>query len=214
MPRIERGERGVARRRGEEGALVADEQVARRRRARASAARARRPRRRTGRRRRRRRSPAPLDDRAVAGAAAEIAGERVADARAGRGRAANDRRRTGSSRCPACRSRIASRGGRPSPAAPDGGRPPSARSSTVISSAPSTWPSSRMQALTGVIGEPAAARRASTTVQAPQSPSPQPSFVPLAPASSRSQSSSVARGENRSSATSRPRNRKRSAGAA
>ena len=47
-------------------------------------------------------------------------------------------------------------------------------------------------------------------MQAPQSPSPQPSFVPLACASSRSQSSTVARGENRSSATSRPRNRKRS----
>ena len=54
-------------------------------------------------------------------------------------------------------------------------------------------------------------RRASTTVQAPQSPSPQPSFVPLAIASSRSQSSTVARGGNRSSATSRPRNRNRSA---
>src|SRR5271165_6122741 len=51
----------------------------------------------------------------------------------------------------------------------------------------------------------------STTVQAPQSPSAQPSFVPVARSSSRSQSRTVPRGEKRSSATSRPRNRKRSA---
>ena len=43
------------------------------------------------------------------------------------------------------------------------------------------------------------AARPSTTVQAPQSPSAQPSFVPVAACSSRSQSSTVARGENRSS---------------
>src|SRR5271165_6288989 len=53
--------------------------------------------------------------------------------------------------------------------------------------------------------------RASTTVQAPQSPSAQPSFVPVARSSSRSQSSTVVRGERRSSATSRPRKRKRNA---
>ena len=56
----------------------------------------------------------------------------------------------------------------------------------------------------GLVGE--RCRRADaprTTVQAPQSPSAQPSLVPFAPASSRSQSRSIARGENRSSATSR-----------
>ena len=92
-----------------------------------------------------------IDDRPVAGAAAQIAGERSRPpARADRPRAPPGRARTGSSRCRACRSRTASRDARPSPAwtgcsAPVG----AARSSTVITSAPSAWPRSRMQALTG-----------------------------------------------------------------
>ena len=61
----------------------------------------------------------------------------------------------------------------------------------------------------GLVGQ--RARRAagdSTTVQAPQSPSAQPSLVPVAPASSRSQSSSKRSGRKPFSATVLPRKRK------
>ena len=93
---VERGERGFARRRGEEGAVVADEQVA--------AVGERRQRRGAlggrggetvgglavaGRQRR-------VDDRPIAGAAAEVAGERVAHALRRSPARAGDRARTGS----------------------------------------------------------------------------------------------------------------------
>src|SRR3984957_14959316 len=68
-----------------------------------------------------------------------------------------------------------------------------------------------MQALNGAKRSRSSLSRANTTVHAPQSPSAHPSFVPFAPISSRSQSSTVVRGENCRSSTSPPRKRKRSA---
>ena len=105
-------------------------------------------------------------------------------------------RPTATSRSPGCRSRIASRGNRPSPAGPGAARrSAAARSSTVNSALPSSVGRNWMQALTGCAAPgppPRVARLAgSTTVQAPQSPSSQPSLVPVQRASSRSHSSTV-----------------------
>src|SRR6516165_9907662 len=79
--------------------------------------------------------------------------------------------------------------------------PSCARSSTVMSSPPSSWPSVTMQAFTGSYFSRPSCSRAMTTVQAPQSPSAQPSLVPVERSSIRSQSSTVDCGENRSSRT-------------
>ena len=57
---------------------------------------------------------------------------------------------------------------------------------------PCSWPSSTRQALIGVRAPDVSS---TTTVQAPQSPSAQPSFVPVSPAGPRSQSSSEMVGE-------------------
>ena len=67
---------------------------------------------------------AGVEDRAVAGAAAQIAGDDVLDRRALGPERADAARRRATSRSPACRSRIASRGRRPSPAGPGGARRP------------------------------------------------------------------------------------------
>ena len=69
-------------------------------------------------------APARLHDRAVTGAAAEVAGERVMHDRGRPPARRRGGRRTSPSRSPACRSRTGSRRSRPSPAAPDGARRP------------------------------------------------------------------------------------------
>ena len=55
-----------------------------------------------------------------------------------------------------------------------------ARSSTATSSLPSIMPSRQMQALTGAYSSLPSCKVPSATVQAPQSPSAQPSLVPQA----------------------------------
>ena len=75
------------------------------------------------------------EDRPVAGAAAEIALQRVLDLARRSPAACASRARRATSRSPACRSRTASRAARPSPAGPDAASPPRAdRCSTVT-----TW---------------------------------------------------------------------------
>ena len=86
---------------------------------------------------------AGVEDRPIAGAAAQVAGERVVGSRvASAGSAApgaRGRAPTATSRSPACRSRTASRGSRPSPAAPGAARRPAAAGlSTVNSALPSS----------------------------------------------------------------------------
>ena len=93
--------------------------------------------------------PRRAHDRLVAGAAAEIALQRLLDLGIRRLAATSSTARRATSRSPACRSRIASRGNRPSPAAPDAVRRPSPRRcSTVTTWQPSSEPRKRMQALT------------------------------------------------------------------
>ncbi len=90
------------------------------------------------------------------------------------------RRRRPTSRSPGCRSRIAWRPTRPSPPARRGARRPSpCRPSTVRTAWPSICPSRAMQEF---IASRWPSARSSTTVQAPQSPSAQPSLVPRSPA--------------------------------
>ena len=74
---------------------------------------------------------------------------------------------------------------------------------------PSTDGRSRMHALMGFHAMPTPARSASTTVQAPQSPSAQPSFVPVRRRSSRRYSSSVVCGDWPPASTRSPFSRKR-----
>ena len=101
------------------------------------------------------------DDRPVAGAAAEIARQRLSIRRvasAPASRHATARRAT--SRSPACRSRIASRGSRPSPAAPDAApvrRRAGARRHDMA--AVEHAERSRMQALTALVDQPPSASR-------------------------------------------------------
>ena len=119
--------------------------------------------------------------------------------------------RTGSSRSPACRSRIARRARAPC-ASWTGCSAPSAsfRLSTVKTARPSTVGSSRMQALTGRQSRPPpAAGAATTTVQAPQSPSAQPSLVPVSRRRSRRNSSSVVCGAASATSTRSPFRRNR-----
>ena len=91
------------------------------------------------------------------------------------------RARTGSSRSPACRSRTASRGSRPAPAAPGAaGRPARASDSTVNTALPSSegsGPDAGVDRLPASVPSPRDS--ATTTVHAPQSPSAQPSLVPV-----------------------------------
>ena len=91
---------------------------------------------------------AARDDRLVAGAAAEIAGQRILDPRRRSARPRSARARTATSRCPACRSRIASRDASTS-ACCTGCSVPSAplRCSTVSRWQPSSVGRKRMQAL-------------------------------------------------------------------
>ena len=88
-----------------------------------------------------------------------------------------------------------------------------AMSSTVHSAMPSMEWASRMQLLTALKRSErppvAASGSASTTVQAPQSPSPQPSLVPVLPRSSRSISSRVRLGGTLPTDTTPPRFKKR-----
>ena len=127
-----------------------------------------------------------LDDLAVAGAAAQVAGDGVADLvrRSGCGLRI-EQRLGGRARCRACRSRIACRRARPAPAGSDAARRPSDRPSMVMMSRPGASSASTRQALTGA--------PSISTVQVPQLPLPQPSLVPVRPRRSRSRSSSVSR---------------------
>ena len=85
-------------------------------------------------------------------------------------------------------------------------------SSTVQSAMPSIEWASRIQLLTARYCKvPAAVFSPSTTVQAPQSPSLQPSLVPLQPRSSRTNSSKVRDGRTPSTWTISPRRTKRNA---
>ena len=117
---VEGSERVEAGRRGEEAALVADEEVRvvgerGKRTARCSAVAAKRS---FGAPSQVASPPSGSGDSRCSGKDCRRAGRRGSQrSRARR----NGRRRTGSSRCQACRSRIASRAGRPSPAAPDAG---------------------------------------------------------------------------------------------
>jgi hypothetical protein len=79
-----------------------------------------------------------------------------------------------------------------------------ARSSTVHSAMPSTECASRMQLLMARYCMRPASASPITTVQAPQSPSPHPSLVPVQPRSSRSTSSSVRSGGTLTSSTGWP----------
>ena len=85
--------------------------------------------------------------------------------------------------------------------------------STVNTALPATDGSRRMHALTGFHASPgrSAAGSASTTVHAPQSPSAQPSLVPVSRRAPRRNSSSVVCGATPSTATGAPLSRKRNA---
>jgi hypothetical protein len=111
------------------------------------------------------------DDRRIAGAAAQVAGQHVV--MVGAARSAWPRPSTRQS--PACRSRIGCRDGRPSPAAPGCISPCGPASpSTVRTALPCSCGRNRMQAFSA-FGPSASV---TITVQAPQSPSLQPSLVP------------------------------------
>ena len=97
---------------------------------------------------------------------------------------ARGRAPTATSRSRACRTRTASRGTRPSPPAPGAARRPAARrSSTVNSALPSSAGDELDARVDGLQRDGSPASSPTTTVHAPQSPSAQPSLVPVRPGS-------------------------------
>ena len=123
------------------------------------------------------------DDLVVAGAAAEVAGQPVAHLGLGRVRVLVEQRLGRDQEARACRCRTAARRSRGTSAAAGAACRPCAMPSMVSIVLPSASTPSTRQEQT---------RRPSTvTVQAPQSPEPQPSLLPVRPSSSRSTSSSV-----------------------
>ena len=202
------GERGFARRRGEKPLLVADEEVApvveRLDRGEAlgfgggefvvAAAPSMAAKRR-------------VDDRAVAGAAAKVAGERLIDVFARRGRAVLVEREQ--AHHDARRAKAALRAMKIDHRLLD--RVQRLAVGEVLDGEEFGAVDLAEEQDTGVdraSGRASPLERATrTTVQAPQSPSAQPSFVPFAPSSSRSQSRRVMEGEKPLRRRSRPRKR-------
>ena len=93
-----------------------------------------------------------LDDVLVAGAAAEVAGERLADLLVGQVRARPASAARATSGSPACRSRTGGRASRGTPAAADAARPPGGRRSCPRPCAPSgraAWTANIRQERTG-----------------------------------------------------------------
>ena len=144
-----------------------------------------------------------VDDRPVAGAAAQVAGQRVVDVARATARArvlvqpeqviTKPGRAEAALRAMAVDHRLLHRMQRAVGGA--------CRLSTVNTALPSSEGSNRMQALTGFHATRlAGALRRATTVHAPQSPSAQPSFVPVQPRAARAgtrAASSAARGRRR-----------------
>ena len=126
-----------------------------------------------------------LDDPVVAGAPAEVAGERNADVDLGRvrvrARGARSRRRASR----ACRSRTARHRGRGTPTGAGSARPV-ASPSTVVTSLPSACSARYEQLFTG--------SPSSSIMQAPHSESSQPSFAPVRPTASRTAASRLVPG--------------------
>ena len=128
-----------------------------------------------------------LDDRDIAGAAAEIARQHLADALlVGIGLLAEQRMRGGEER-PACRSRIAARDA-------CGTRPAAASSSPSALFRPSTVTTFAPSACTASIRHERTAAPSTITVQAPHTPCSQPTCVPVSRSTWRRQSASVRRG--------------------
>ena len=104
--------------------------------------------------------PDRVQDLLVAGAAAQVAGQRLADLGVGRrrlaGRAGRAPRRSGR----ACRSHTGPRRPRRTPRCTGSSRPPAASPSTVTTSRPSAWPAATRQAQTGSAVEVDRARAA------------------------------------------------------
>jgi len=141
-----------------------------------------------------------LQDRAVAGAAAQVARERCLRlfARNGLPFGLSGTARTNSSQSRVCKSRTASRGRRPwLPVRGAAHRLPARCLPRSTSAMPSIEWASRMQLLMALVCSLPSRASPTTTVQAPQSPSPQPSLVPVQCRSSRSRSSRVRVGERR-----------------
>ena len=112
-----------------------------------------------------------LDDVLVAGAAADVAGERPADLLLGRVRVLGEQRDASAS-SPACRSRTGARAPPGSPPGSGGASAPAASPSTVVSSRPSAWTANTVQDFTGTPSSEhragAAARRVAADVRAGQ----------------------------------------------
>ena len=117
----------------------------------------------------------------VAGAAAEISGEALANLGVGRLGMARQQIRRPRESFPACRFRTARRRARETPAARASRRSPCATPSIVRIFAPSACTAGTRQLFTSA--------PSISTAHAPHSPSPQPSLVPVRPSSSRSTSS-------------------------
>ena len=127
-----------------------------------------------------------IDDVLIAGAAAEIAGQRLAHFVFRSATDSPSERPSSSSGCPACNSRIAGRDARASPAAADAARRPLARG-LRRSRARGRWPAPRASGRSG----PAAP--SSRMVQAPHTPCSQPTWVPASRSSWRRKSLSSMR---------------------
>ena len=112
------------------------------------------------------------DDVLVARAAAQVAGDRLARLLRGRRRVVAQVGGDRGEEARACRSRTAARGTPGTPAAPGPARRRAARQpSTVVTAAPSTVTANIRQERTG--------SPSSSTVQAPQTPCSQPTWVPV-----------------------------------
>ena len=148
-----------------------------------------------------------LDDRPVAGAAAEIAGQRIVDGLEHRPARRPRQRRRLSSRSPACRSRIAWRRPRPARAAPDAARRPCrAGLRPCGSTGRPSGPASRCRN-----SSPRAGRRRAPAPRCRRRSRPRRSlpWCPSSPRWSRSQSSSVVIGDRPAISTGRPLSVKR-----
>ena len=130
--------------------------------------------------------PHRADDVDVAGAAAQVAAQRLGDLVVGRIGAAGQQVGGEQQEARGCRSRTAGRGTRGTPAAPGPARRPGPASpSTVVTSAPSTMTANVRHDRTG--------SPSTSTVQAPHTPCSQPTWVPVSRRSWRSRSDSSRR---------------------
>ena len=130
-----------------------------------------------------------IDDRVVAGAAAVVAGNVLADFLAARHAAVRAAVPARSAACRACRSRIAARCAVSNAACRSAISPESDTPSMVSTLAPSHC--------TASIRQPRTISPSTRTVQAPQTPCSQPTWLPVSARSSRRKSTSVLRASTR-----------------